>query len=180
MQQAEVEKVKQWVQVALKLGASHIRVFGGDVPKGATQDQALEWAVEVMKRCADLAGAAGIMLGIEDDFGISTTAEQTLALVKKADSPWVGINLDTGNFPKDGYSKVAMCIPYAVNVHFKTEIAGENGKEEKADWDRLIGLFASAGYKGYISLEYEGKESPETAVPRLAPELRRIASKYSG
>ncbi len=180
LRQAEVEKVKQWVQVALKLGASHIRVFGGDLPKGATQDQALEWAVEVMKRSADLAGAAGIMLGIEDDFGISTTAEQTIALVKKADSPWVGINLDVGNFPKDGYSKVAMCIPYAVNVHFKTEIRDENGKEENADWDRLLGMFASAGYKGYISLEYEGKEGPETAVPRLAPELRRIASKYSG
>jgi sugar phosphate isomerase/epimerase len=120
------------------------------------------------------------VLGIEDDFGLSTTAEQTLALVKMADSPWVGINLDTGNFPRDGYSKVAMCIPYATGVHFKVEITDENGKEVKADWDRLAGLFASAGYKGYLSLEYEGKEGPETAVPRLAPELRRVTSKYSG
>ena len=179
LQQATVDQVKQWVQVALKLGASHIRVFAGDVPKGATEAQGIAWAVEVMKRCADVAGAAGIVLGIEDDFGLSTTAEQTLALVKKADSPWVGINLDTGNFPKDGYSKVAMCIPYATSVHFKVDIADENGKEVKADWDRLAGLFASGGYKGYLSLEYEGKEGPETAVPRLSPELRRVASKYS-
>jgi L-ribulose-5-phosphate 3-epimerase len=177
--QATVNELTAWVQVALKLGASHIRVFGGDTPKGATEDQALEWAVEVMKRCADVAGAAGVFLGIEDDFGLSTTAEQTLALVKKADSPWVGINLDTGNFPKNGYSGVAMCIPYATSVHLKTTITDENGKEVKADWDRLFGMFASAGYKGYISLEYEGKEAPETAVPRLAPEMRRLAAKYS-
>ncbi len=179
-QRAEVENVKKWVDIAVKLGAGHVRVFGGSIPKGAAEAQAIGWAVEVLKRSAEYAGSKGVMLGVEDDGGLTLTAEPTVEIVKQADSPWAGVNLDTGNFPKNGYSQVALCIPYAVNVHFKEQIAGENGGREKADWDRLLGMFAKAGYKGYISLEYEGKESPEAAVPGLAAELRRDARKYSG
>jgi hypothetical protein len=43
----------------------------------------------------------------------------------------------------------------------------------------LCGMFTNSGYRGYISLEYEEKESPETAVPRLAAELLRSVRKYS-
>jgi sugar phosphate isomerase/epimerase len=116
---------------------------------------------------------------VEDDGGLTTTAEPTVAIVKQTDSPYVGINLDTGNFPKNGYSQVALCMPYALNVHFKVNVGGADGTKEKADWDRLIGMFAKAGYKGYISLEYEDKEDAETAVPRLAAELRKGVRKYS-
>lgn len=179
LQRAEVENAKKWVDVAEKVGATHVRVFGGSVPKGATQDQAIGWAVEVLKRSAEYAGSKGILLGVEDDGGLTTTAEPTVEIVKKADSPWVGINLDTGNFPRNGYSQVALCIPYATSVHFKANISGADGTKEKSDWDRLLGMFAKAGYKGYISLEYEEKENAETAVPVLAAELRRGVRKYS-
>ena len=178
-QRAEVEKIKQWVDVAEKLGAGHIRVFGGAVPKGTGQEQALGWAVEVLKQGAEYAGAKGVVLGVEDDGGLTTTAEPTVELVKRAGSPAAGINVDTGNFPKDGYRQVALCIPYAVNVHFKDAIAGEDGKREPADWSRLVGMFAKSGYKGYIAIEYEGQDAPETAVPRLAGELRRGVAKYA-
>ena len=40
-------------------------------------------------------------------------------------------------------------------------------------------MVAKAGYKGYVSLEYEDKESAEAAVPRLAKELRMGVRKYS-
>ncbi len=179
LRQAEVENVKKWVDVAEKVGATHVRVFGGAIPKGASEEQAIAWAVEVLKSSSEYAGSKGIILGVEDDGGLTTTAEPTVEIVKRTDSPWAGINLDTGNFPKNGYSQVAMCIPYATNVHFKANIAREDGTKEKADWDRLIGMFAKGGYKGYISLEYEDKEEVETAVPRLTGELRRIVRKYS-
>jgi sugar phosphate isomerase/epimerase len=178
LQRAEVENARKWVDVAQKIGAMHLRVFGGAIPRGATEAQAIPWAVEVLKRAAEYAGSKGVLLGVEDDGGLSATAEPTVAIVKQADSPWAGINLDTGNFPKDGYAQVAMCIPYAVNVHFKGRIASENGVKEDVDVDRLLGMFVKAGYRGYISLEYEDTD-PETGVPRLAAELLRGVRKYS-
>ena len=98
LQAAEVETVRKWLEVAQRLGAGHIRIFGGSVPKGSTEDQAVLWAVETLKRCAEEAGKKGITLGVEDDGGITTTAERTVEIVTKAASPWVGINLDVGNF----------------------------------------------------------------------------------
>ena len=179
LQAAEFESLKKWVDVAEKVGASHIRVFGGAIPKGATEAQAIAWAVELLKKCADYSGKRGIFIGVEDDGGLTTTAEPTVAIVKQTDSPWAGINLDTGNFPKNGYSQVEMCLPYATSVHFKEKIGSESGTKEKADWDRLIGMFAKSGYKGYLSLEYESEGSEETEIPKLAAELRTKVRKYS-
>jgi L-ribulose-5-phosphate 3-epimerase len=179
LRRAEVENVKKWVDAAGKIGAGHVRVFGGPIPKGSSEKQAIAWAVEVLKPSAEYAGARGIVIGVEDDGGLTTTAEPTVEIVRQTDSPYAGINLDTGNFPRNGYSQVELCLPYAVNVHFKVDIGSAEGTREKADWDRLIGMFAKAGYKGYISLEYEQKEDPVTAVPQLAAELKRLVRKHS-
>jgi sugar phosphate isomerase/epimerase len=179
LRSAEVENIRKWVDVADKVGATHVRVFGGAIPKGAAEAQAIAWAVEVLKRGSEYAGSKGILLGVEDDGGLTTTAEPTVEIVKQTDSPWAGINLDTGNFPRNGYEQVALCIPYAVNVHFKVNIANAEGAREKADWDRLLSMFVESGYKGFVSLEYEEKEDPTTAVPRLAAELRSAVRKHS-
>ena len=176
---AQVEEAKKWVDVAQKLGAGHVRVFGGAIPKGATEEQAIGWAVEVLKRSAEYAGTKGVVLGVEDDGGLTTTAEPTVAIVKQTDSPFAGINLDCGNFPKNGYSQVALCLPYAVSTHVKAHVTSPDGKKEPTDWDRLVGMFAAAGYKGFFSLEYEAEEPAETAVPRLIGELKRAVRKHA-
>src|SRR5215471_21496098 len=35
LQRAEFENIRKWVDVADRLGTGHVRVFGGNVPKGA-------------------------------------------------------------------------------------------------------------------------------------------------
>lgn len=176
LQAAEVESCKKWVDVAERIGAGHVRVFGGSVPKAVPEGQAISWAVEVLKRSAEYAGSRGIILGVEDDGGLTTTAEPTVEIVKQADTPFAGINLDTGNFPKNGYAQVALCIRYATNVHLKVQISDENGNKERADWARLASMFRAAGYKGFLSLEYEEEADAMSAVPPLLKELTRIVA----
>ena len=178
LQLAETEATKKWVDVAEKLGATHVRVFGGTVPKGASEAQAIDWAVETFKRAAEYAGSKGIILGVEDDGGLTTNAGPTIAIVKKTDSPWAGMNLDSGNFPKDGYAQTEMAIPYAVSTHIKATIARPDGTKEKTDFERLFGMFAKGGYRGFVSLEYEEKDA-ETAVPLLVPEMLKAARRYA-
>lgn len=178
LQAAEVAAVKQWVDVAAKLGAGHIRVFGGNVPKGATEEQAAGWVTEILKRSAEYSGSKGVILGLENHGGITARAERILEIVKAVDSPWVGINLDTGNFRTDAYRQIELCLPYAVNAQFKTEIE-DGGKRVPQDWERIMRLFATAGYKGYFALEYEAAEPAPTAVPRLTRQLNALARKYS-
>lgn len=178
-QDAEVAKVKAWVEVAGKLGAGHIRVFGGAVPKGATEDQAAGYAAEVLKRSAEYAGRKGIILGIENHGGITEKAERIIQIVKAADSPWVGINLDTGNFQSRAFAQMEMCIPYAVNVQVKSEMRNDDGTRTPQDWERVAQMLVKGGYRGYLALEYEAKEPAATAVPRLLRKLADLVRKHS-
>ena len=177
----ELAGVKKWVDVAVKLGAGHIRVFGGVVPKGQTEEAAASWVVDVLGRAAEYAGSRGIILGLENHGGITSRAERIVEIVKKVNSPWVGVNLDTGNFDRDAYTQIAQILPQAVNVQFKTEIrASADGKNEPADWDKLTKMLADGGYRGYLALEYEAKDDPAKAMPPLLAKLNALARKYSG
>ena len=175
----EITELRRWVDVAQKLGAGHIRIFGGDVPDGATEDQAAAWVVETLKRCSEYAGSQGIILGLENHGGITEQAKRVVEIVKQVDSPWVGINLDSGNFHADPYVQFETCVPFAVNVQIKSEIKIGDAKPGPADWPRLFGMLARGGYKGYVALEYEADPDPTTEVPKLIRRLRRLAGKYS-
>lgn len=176
---AEVENIRKWVDAAAHLGAGHIRVFGGNVPNTATEEQAVPWVIDCLQRGAEIAGSRGILLGLENHGGICTRAERILEIVRKVNSPWVGVNLDTGNFRSRAFEQMQMCLPDAVNVQVKSEMTYDDGKRGPQDWDRVVKLIAAGGYKGYLSLEYEAAEPAATAVPRGLAELRALCRKYS-
>jgi L-ribulose-5-phosphate 3-epimerase len=178
LQAAEFENIKKWVDVADRIGASHMRVFGGPIPKGATAQQAIDWSVEVLKRGADYAGSRGIILGVEDDAGLTVDAEPTIEIVKRTASPWAGINADSGNFRANGYSQFEMLLPYATSFHLKRDITTPDGKAEKADWNRLLTMIGRSHYKGYVGFEYEANNA-DADVPPLAAELRTLVRKLS-
>ena len=179
LQQKELGELKKWIDVAEKLGAGHIRVFGGKVPSGATESQAAGWVTEVLKRGAEYAGSKGVTLGLENHGGITEKAETIIGIVKKVDSPWVGVNVDTGNFNRNAYDQLSAIMPYAVNVQVKAEIkADDSGKAEPSDWDRIAGMLIGKGYRGYLALEYEGADAVAKAPPLLR-KLRDIVHKYS-
>lgn len=179
LQLAEAQTVGKWVEAAEKLGASHIRIFGGAVPKGATEDQAVGWAVETAARCAEVAGNRGITLGVEDDGGVTTNADRTIEIVRKTASPWLGINLDVGNFPDDAYAQIEACASYATNVHFKPNVHMHR-QSEPADWPRILRILGKAGYRGYLALEYESTDDPLTAVPELIAKMRAAIAAHAG
>ena len=181
LREKELVELRKWVDVAQKLGATHVRVFGGAKPPEATMEQAIGFAVETLKRGAEYSGARGIILGVEDDGGITDYAAETIKIVAGADSPWAGMNLDIGNFrPPKVYDQVEMSIPYAVSTHVKTEMALDDGKTRGPfDWDRIFTMFARHGFRGYMGLEYEASDDPTNAVPRHLRRLKELAVKYS-
>ncbi len=181
LREKELVELRKWVDVAQKMGSTHMRVFGGSKPPDATMEQAIAMAVETLKRGAEYAGSRGIILGVEDDGGITEFAKETIQIVTGADSPWAGMNLDIGNFrPPKVLEQVEMSIPHAVSTHIKTEMAQDDGKTKVPyDWDRVFAMFARHGYRGYMGLEYEASEDPATAVPRHLRRLKELAQKYS-
>lgn len=175
----EVASLYKWIDVADSLGASHIRVFGGNVPKPYTEEQAVPWVVECLLRASDYAASKGVILGLENHGGICTRAERIIEMVEKVNSPWVQINLDTGNFRSDVFKQIEMCLPKTVNIQVKVEAPDESGKQVPQDWDKVVRMVAASGYKGYLALEYEAAEPALRAVPRHMATIRELCRKYS-
>jgi len=174
----ELAEVRKWVDAAAKLGAGHIRVFGGKVPTGSNDAEAAGWVVQVLSRAAEYAGSKGVILGLENHGGITDKAETIVDIVKRVNSPWVGINLDTGNFKTKIYPQIELIAPHAVNVQVKVEVT-EDGKHSPSDWDRVSKVLVANKYRGYLALEYEAAENATTAIPGHLVKLRQVCAKYS-
>jgi len=171
----ELEKIKHWVDATELLGTSHLRVFGGELPSGATEEQGIQWIVETMKPACNYAAKKGVTLGIEDHGGITAKAATLLEILRRVDSPFAGINLDITNFAENYYAQIEACIPYATHTHIRDVF--EN--REPVDLDRVFKMFAGAGYKGCMSAEYEGYEDAMTGVPKLIEKIKALCKKYS-
>ena len=170
----EIADVKQWIDRAAILGAPHIRVFAGS-PDGISKEEALELCTAALQECSDYAGTRGIMLGLENHGGIVSEPADLLKIIRGVKSPWLGVNLDTGNyFTEDPYGDMTQLAPYAVNVQIKPEIGRRRDgrvQKEPADLPRVVKIIRDANYQGYLALEYESAEDPWTAVPRLLKQL---------
>jgi sugar phosphate isomerase/epimerase len=169
---AEIASVKKWIQNAAIMGAPHIRIFAGAAAKDLSKEEAKKLCVSAVEECAAEAGKHGIFLGLENHGGIVAEPKDLVDMIREIKSPWVGINLDTGNFRTDDpYADLEMCAPYAVNVQVKSEISKRGQKKELADIKRLVKMLRDVNYQGFVALEYEAAEDPWTAVPRLLKEL---------
>jgi sugar phosphate isomerase/epimerase len=171
----EIATTKKWIDRAVLMGAPHIRVFAGNIPrdtKDFTRAQADKIVIESLAECADYAAKRGVFLGLENHDSIGS-AETLIPMVKAVNSPWVGINLDSGNFrTADPYKDFAECVPYALNVQLKADIHDGEKKKKAADLKRFTKILRDGGYQGWVALEYEAAEDSAVAVPRILRELR--------
>jgi sugar phosphate isomerase/epimerase len=168
--------VKEWIEICASMGAPHLRVFAGVHPKGIAPEQAEANAISALEEAAVLAAQRKVYLGIENHDSV-TTADRLLRIVRAVKSPWVGVNLDSGNFIADDvYAEIAASAPYAVNVQVKTEIrVGPGGKEKApADLARVAAILKESGYDGHVVLEYEEDGDPYESVPPLLDRLREL------
>jgi sugar phosphate isomerase/epimerase len=88
-------------------------------------------------------------------------------------SPFIGALMDTGNFLEDPYDKLKAIAPKTVFVQAKTYYGGGLWYTLELDYQRIALILAEAKYSGYVSLEMEGKEHADTAVPKSLSVLRK-------
>lgn len=150
-----------------------MKVKGDEPPvKGYTNDDGLKWCVDSIQQCLPHAEKAGVVLALENHWGLTTRPDVLLRIWKAVNSPWLGVNLDTGNFPGDPYPGIEQIAPHATIVQAKTYYGGGEWYTLDLDYPRIAGILSKAGYHGWVSLEMEGKEDAATAVPKSLAVLR--------
>jgi sugar phosphate isomerase/epimerase len=139
---------------------------------GYTEDDGFKWCIDCIHECTDLAGQRGVVLALENHWGLSGTPEGQLRIIDAVNSPWLGALMDTGNFLENPYDKLVKIAPKTVFVQAKTYHGGGEFYTIDLDYVRIAKILRDAGYTGYVSLEMEGKENPDTAVPKALAVIR--------
>lgn len=176
----DVDAIRDWADVAVFLGAPRVRFFAGSGAElDAGGDELYRKVVDAMRQVAAIGAERGVTMCLENHG--NTTAEQVLALLKDVDSEFLKFTLDTGNFPPhsqvhDGtYESIERCAPYAAIVHAKFFHVLEDGRDRDFDWERIRKILDGVGFRGFLSIEYEGPDDNELGcIRRIAPYLHTL------
>ena len=186
-----VDKTLASIELCYKLGVPVMRVNTGrwgttknfdDLMKnrgieppleGYTDEDGFPWVIDCLQKCLPAAEKAGVVLALENHWGLGRTPEGLLRIVSAVDSPWLQILMDTGNFLEDPYDRLDQIAPRTAYVQAKTYYGGGTWYTLDLDYDRIGALLRKHHYRSFISLEFEGKEDPMTAVPKSLALLRR-------
>jgi len=140
---------------------------------GYTDEDAFPWVIESFEQCLPVAEKCGVVLGLENHWGLGRTPQGVLRIVDAIRSPWLGVTMDTGNFLEDPYDRLEQLAPKTVFVQAKTYYGGGVWYTLELDYERIADILRRHNYRGYVSLEFEGREDPATAIPKSLALLRR-------
>lgn len=154
-----------------------MKVKGDEPPlAGYTNEDAIRWCVESIQACLGEAEDLGVVMALENHWGLTTSVETLLRIHAEVNSPWLGLNLDTGNYPGDPYPGIERLAPKATIVQAKTYHGGGEWYTLDLDYERIAGILRRHNFNGWVSLEMEGKQDPATAVPKSYETLRQAFS----
>jgi L-ribulose-5-phosphate 3-epimerase len=186
-----VDHTIRCIELAYEMGIPSIRINSGrwntiksfdelmekrgiePILPGRTEEEGFKWCIDCIEQCLPKAQECGVILALENHWGLTRTPEGLLRILDAIKSPWLGGLMDTGNFLEDPYPKLEQIAPRVVFVQAKTYYGGGEWYTLDLDYKRIAKTLSKVGYKGYISLEFEGKENPDIAVPMSIAMLRK-------
>jgi sugar phosphate isomerase/epimerase len=188
---ANIDKTIASIELAYRLGIPTIRVNTGrwgtiksfdefmknrgiEPPlPGHTDEDAYPWVIGSLEKCLPAAEKCGVVLGLENHWGLGRTPAGLLRIVDAVKSPWLRVTMDTGNFLEDPYDRLAAIAPKTAFVQAKTYFGGGTWYTLALDYPRIAAILRKHRYRGYISLEFEGREDFKTALPESLAILRK-------
>jgi len=192
--QENIDRTIKQIETAYRLGIPIIRINTGrwgttrsfddlmanrgiePVLPGYTEEDGFKWVIDSIGKCLPKAQECGVILGLENHWGLARTPEGLLRIVNTIDSPWLRVLLDTGNFLEDPYDKLEQCAAQTVLIQVKTYYGGGLWYTLDLDYGRIAAIMKKHNFRGYLSLEFEGNEDYKTAIPKSLAVLRKAFS----
>jgi len=186
----EVAKTIGQIELAYQLGIPTMRLNTGrwntiksfddlmankgiePILEGYTEDEGFKWVIDSIEKCLPVAEKCGVVLGLENHWGLGRTADGVLRIVNAIHSPWLQITSDTGNFLENQYEQLEKMAPQTFLIQAKTYFGGGKWYTLEIDYPRVAEIFRKVNYRGYVSIEFEGKEDPLTAIPKSLELIR--------
>ena len=181
---------------AQALGATVMRVVGSSLRfRNEPHGPQLERLAQMFRKAVLVAEAYGIRLAVENH--IDFTGQEMLSLLRSVDSPFLGINFDTGNFVRlldDPVQAMDALAPYTYATHIK-DLKLQRGVPANewyffssapvgdgvVDNAKLIEKLWRAGFDGILAVETDFLhpdygDDEQAVVAASVNELRRLAT----
>ena len=182
--QKQIDHTLHCIDLAHEMGIGSIRINSGGWRKkssfdeliaakgwvdpwgGYTKDDGFAWCIDAIEACLPHAERRGVMLLLENHWGLTTFAEDMAKLIETIDSPWLKAILDMGNFyfEDDMYAAMQRIAPHVWLAHAKTYPGGGSWYTLDLDYARVFRMLLGAGFRGYVSVEMEGQDEAQSAM----------------
>lgn len=184
-----VENHKPWVEAAAALGCHSVRV---NAASRGSYDEQLALAADGLLALTLFAEQHQLNVIVENHGGLSSNGAWLSAVIRRVNHPHCGTLPDFGNFSLgdgkwyDHYKGVEEMMPFAQAVSaksfefddaqpFATIDRADPDRPRVLDYARLLTIVVQAGYRGYVGIEYEGRELDEyTGIRRTKELLERV------
>lgn len=140
--------------------------------EGYDDESGFGWVIDAYGKLAREAGKLGVVMGLENHWGLGRSAAGVIRVVEEVNSPWLKATLDTGNFLEEKYEQMELLAPHCVLVQAKTYYGGGTWYTLDLDYQRIADILKGAGFKGWISLEFEGKKDVLSGIESSLKMLR--------
>ncbi len=185
-------EIRDFLALAAAIGAPQIRVFGGDWPEGATENDVFATTAALLNSVAPEAERQGVAIVLETHDTLAS-AHTVAAILERVPSLAIGALWDTHHPYRMGEAPDQVIDALGARIlHFHVKDAVPN-PAARTGWDlRLLGegvvpvrdsltTLLRRGYTGWVAVEWEKKwhpsiEAPEIALPQHAKLLREWAA----
>jgi sugar phosphate isomerase/epimerase len=191
----QVDHVIRCIELAGRMGIPAVRVNSGgwgtaargasllerakEGPiEGYTNDDAFGWLQDCYYKCVPAAERNGVLMCLENHWGLSVLPESMLRIVNSVKSDWFKILLDTANFTGDHYESMQKLMPQTAFISCKTYQGGGFWMDYELDYDRIFKMFHQANYRGYITLEFEGRGDRIPSSIESLTLFKKLIDKY--
>jgi L-ribulose-5-phosphate 3-epimerase len=169
-----IENHYKWVDAAAYLGCHSIRV---NAASSGSWDEQRALAADGLRRLSEFGAERGLNVIVENHGGLSSNGQWLAEVIEAVDLDNCGTLPDFGNFritPDEEYDRylgVEQLMPFAKGVSAKSYGFDDAGNETLIDFRRIMRIVLDAGYRGYVGVEWEGREPDDVTGIRLTKAL---------
>jgi predicted hexulose-6-phosphate isomerase len=172
--------MRRAIEFAVDVGVRVVQVAGYDVFYEESDHDTVEAYLQGLRRAAEWASQAGVMLAIENvDAPLTESLTRCMAIVRQIDSLWFQIYPDMANVAAAGYDPVAelaQCAGHLVGVHVKDGLPKIIRRVPFGDgivpFEQVFRLLAGMSYCGPLVVEMWA-EPDQNGDPIATPKAAR-------
>ena len=186
--QKSLDEGRRFIDLAAKLEAPYVRMFGDKIPPGEPREEVMKRVVNGFREMADHAKAAGVGVVIEShgDFTRSADLEEILTRVHSEAFAlcWDAHHtfVSAGEAPADTWKSLGRWVRH---THLKDSVPDGGGRRYvltgagAVPVREQVKVLAAGGYDGFYGFEWEKKWHPEIEPPEVAfPHYAKTVGAY--